>query len=253
MRELEMRQRIERFLKRRMQMMLAPALGLGMAVTGCQKESEPKSLYMGPMVDANPTAGASDSAPSFRDAAPADMLISADVAVAGSDAASDQPSPTDASARQDLAMQDLATIDASPELDAGTDAKPDSVADTSAEAGAGVDVVGDTGLIAKYMAPLPDGGPSDTGMIAKSRWRPERHGHGRQVYGPAASRQRPHFGAGLHGADAERVQESRHGSSLQVPSRRLSARCFCAARRGELKCHARGLALPLATMPRPPR
>ena len=154
MREIEMRQRIEGFLKRRMQLMLAPVLGLGMAVTGCQTGV---SLYMGPMPDANPshTAGASDSAPSFGDAAPADILISADVAVAGSDAAPDQPSPPDASARQDLAMQDLATTDASPELDGGMDAKPDSIADTPAEAGARVDAVGDTGLIAKYMAPLP--------------------------------------------------------------------------------------------------
>jgi hypothetical protein len=39
MREFEMRRRIEGFLKRRMQGMLAPALGLGLAVTGCGESS----------------------------------------------------------------------------------------------------------------------------------------------------------------------------------------------------------------------
>lgn len=87
MREFEMRRRIEGFLKRRMQGMLAPALGLGLAVTGCGESS---AVYSSPAPKED-AAGLSSgipiySAPVAPDAYVADAFVGEDTLPPGSDA-----------------------------------------------------------------------------------------------------------------------------------------------------------------------
>jgi hypothetical protein len=149
MRETEMRQRIEGFLKRRMQSMLAPALGLGMAVTGCQKESV-TPVYSAPVPDAS--LGPTQDAPSLIEAAPAPDTLLADAFVPLD---TNLPGPDVVTGADSQPQQDLATVDGP----AGTDAKPD----TSGEVGPGLDAQSDLGSIGvKYIAQLPDGGPGIT-------------------------------------------------------------------------------------------
>jgi hypothetical protein len=187
MREFEMRQRIEGFLKRRMQGMLAPALGLGLAVSGCTKEVA-IPVYSAPLPDghAGPIEDAAGlthdtpvySAPVPPDGATADAFAAKDTLPMGTDSAPDLGTTADAFAASDLAtVADaivpadlLATADAA----LGSDAKKD----TSGEAGAGVDTgagvdagtgadvgvdLGGFGM--KYIAQLPDARP-DLGMVA---------------------------------------------------------------------------------------
>jgi hypothetical protein len=167
MRESEMRQRIEGFLKRRMQGMLAPALGLGLAVAGC---GESVSVYMGQLPSdaadvTHDTPGSSDSiAP---DSPTADVLAAKDTAdglaakdstFLGPDTALDVASSTDVNVLEDLAkIVDLAKIDESQAPDVNKDTSPEAGA--GVDAGTGVDAGADLGNGGtKYMAQLPDAG-----------------------------------------------------------------------------------------------
>jgi len=166
MRESEMRQRIQGFLKRRMQGMLAPALGLGLAVAGCEKMTA-TPVYSAPNPDA-PIGHVEDapggkpeavySAPFVPDANMADVFVGKDTPPTGPDSAPDLAiakdvnAPADASVPSDVSLADMATV-------------PDARKDSSGEAGAGVDAgtgvdsAADLGsMTTKYMAQLPDAG-----------------------------------------------------------------------------------------------
>lgn len=145
MREFEMRQRIEGFLKRRMQGMLAPALGLGLTVAGCTQMSV-TPVYSAPNPDA-PIGHVEDapggqpeavySAPFAPDANTADVFVGKDTPPSGPDSA------------PDLAI--------AKEPDAGQDTSGE--AGVGVDAGTGVDSGADLGsLTTKYMAQLPDAG-----------------------------------------------------------------------------------------------
>jgi hypothetical protein len=145
MRESEMRQRIEGFLKRRMQGMLAPALGLGLAAAGCVESA---AVYSAPNPDA-PIGHVEDapggspeavySAPFARDAYPADTFVAKD----------SLPTPVDVSLI-DVAVVPDASKDAASEAVPGMDVL---------DAGAGIDSGADLGsMTTKYMAQLPDAG-----------------------------------------------------------------------------------------------
>ncbi|HEX7499236.1 MAG TPA: hypothetical protein VF524_02930 [Polyangia bacterium] len=146
MREAEMRRRIDGFLKRRMQGMLAPALGLGLAVAGCGKTTS-TPIYSAPNPDGQigPIGDAAGlthdvpvySAPIVPDALMGDAFVTMDTLPTGTDA------PDLATASETGSI-----VDAIPAVDAGT----------------GVDSGADLGNTpTKYMAQLPDGGP-DLGM-----------------------------------------------------------------------------------------
>src|ERR1035441_8499987 len=150
MREAEMRRRIDGFLKRRMQGMLAPALGLGLAVAGCGKTTS-TPIYSAPNPDGQigPIGDAAGlthdtpvySAPIVPDAHMADAFVDRDTLPTGTDA-------PDLATGKDSASGTGAIVDAIPAVDAGT----------------GVDSGADLGSTpTKYMAQLPDGGP-DLGM-----------------------------------------------------------------------------------------
>jgi hypothetical protein len=186
MREFEMRQRIEGFLRRRMQGMLAPALGLGLAVAGCTKEvaipvySAPlPDGQIGPIEDA---AGLTHDTPVYSapvppDGATADAFAAKDTLPMGTDSAPDLAPTADAFAAPDLATVADATVPAdllAADAALGSDAKKDTSgeagtgADTGAgvDAGTGADVGADLGGMGmKYLAQLPDARP-DLGMVA---------------------------------------------------------------------------------------
>jgi hypothetical protein len=174
MREIEMRQRIEGFLRRRMKGMLAPALGLGLALAGCTKEvaipvySAPlPDGQIGPIEDA---AGLTHDTPVYSapvppDGATADAFAAKDTLPTGTDSAPDLATVADAIVPADLLVADAAL---------GSDAKKDTSgeAGTGVDTGAGVDVgtgadvgvdLGGFGM--KYIAQLPDARP-DLGMVA---------------------------------------------------------------------------------------
>jgi hypothetical protein len=171
MREAEMRRRIDGFLKRRMQGMLAPALGLGLAVAGCGKTTS-TPIYSAPNPDGQigPIGDAAGlthdtpvySAPIVPDAYMADAFVARDTVPTGTDApdlatAKDTNVPEDVSAPADASPGDVALV---------PDARKDSASETGSivDAGTGVDSGADLGNTpTKYMAQLPDGGP-DLGM-----------------------------------------------------------------------------------------
>jgi hypothetical protein len=170
MRESEMRQRVEDFFKRRMQGMLVPALGLGLAVAGCEKTTA-TPVYSAPNPDA-PIGHVGDagdvpvySAPIAPDAYLADALVGKDTLPPGTDSEPDHVRdtnvPSDVSALADVWQADLALVpdagkDAVSEAGAGVDAIPGV---DGADAGAGVDSGADFGnMTTKYMAQLPDAG-----------------------------------------------------------------------------------------------
>jgi hypothetical protein len=177
MREAEMRRRIDGFLKRRMQGMLAPALGLGLAVAGCGKTTS-TPIYSAPNPDGQigPIGDAAGlthdtpvySAPIVPDAHVADAFVARDTLPTGTDApdlatAKDTNVPEDAFAPADASLVDVALV---------PDARKDSASETGSivdaipavDAGTGVDSGADLGSTpTKYMAQLPDGGP-DLGM-----------------------------------------------------------------------------------------
>jgi hypothetical protein len=137
MREIEMRQRIEGFLRRRMKGMLAPALGLGLAVAGCTKEvaipvySAPlPDGQIGPIEDA---AGLTHDTPVYSAPVPPDGATAL-----GSDA------------KKDTSGEAGTGVDTGAGVDVGTGAD------------VGVDL-GGFGM--KYIAQLPDARP-DLGMVA---------------------------------------------------------------------------------------
>ena len=170
MRESEMRQRIEGFLKRRMQGMLAPALGLGLAIAGCEKTtvtpvySAPLSDgHVGPIEDA---AGLTHdtpvySAPIIPDAYTADAFVAKDTGPDRSlDLATEKDTngPADVSAPADLSLADVAMVrdagkDSASEAGSGGDAIPAMDAGTGVDSGADLD-----SMTTKYMAQLPDAG-----------------------------------------------------------------------------------------------
>lgn len=168
MRESEMRQRIEGFLKRRMQGMLAPALGLGLAVTGCGRTTS-TPVYSAPNPDGpighveDATGIALYSAPIVPDAYVAD--VAKDTLAPGPDGAPDQARdtnlPSDVSAPAEASPVDLALVpdagkDVASEAGFGVDAVPGA---DGADAGTRVDSGADLGNITtKYMAQLPDAG-----------------------------------------------------------------------------------------------
>ena len=166
MRESEMRQRIEGFLKRRMQGMLAPALGVGLAVAGCGKttstpiDSAPNlDGHAGPIEDA---AGLTHdtpvySAPIAPDGSTADAFATQETPPMGPDTTLDLAPVADANVPMDLPKPvDLTKID---ELQV-----PDGKKDTLGEVGTGVDAGVDSGGVrygSPYFdaAPLRDAGP----------------------------------------------------------------------------------------------
>lgn len=148
-----------------MQGMLAPALGLGLAVAGCGKTTS-TPIYSAPNPDGQigPIGDAAGlthdtpvySAPIVPDAHMADAFVDRDTLPTGTDApdlatAKDTNVPEDAlapDAGKDSASETGSIVDAIPAVDAGT----------------GVDSGADLGSTpTKYMAQLPDGGP-DLGM-----------------------------------------------------------------------------------------
>jgi hypothetical protein len=161
MRELEMRRRVEAFLTRRMRVMLAPALGLGLAVanSGCKKETA-VPLYGAAMPDAALVQDSATDQGRLSDSnVPPPRLdageIGADTAPPSKSDASVGPF-ADASERRDARIVDVpGEVDVSTRDTATTsDAQPDAVVDTRrADVGGPTDV-----LITKYIAPLPDAG-----------------------------------------------------------------------------------------------
>jgi hypothetical protein len=175
MREIEMRQRIEGFLKRRMQGMLAPALGLGLAVAGCTRTSA-TPVYSAPNPDGpighveDATGGKPEavySAPFVPDAYTADAFVAKDTQLTGPDGAPDLATVKDTNAQADVlvpadaARVDVALADAALAQDARKDVASEagSGGDVTPAADAGVDSGADLGgTITKYMAQTPDAG-----------------------------------------------------------------------------------------------
>jgi hypothetical protein len=167
MRESEMRQRIDVFLKRRMQGMLAPALGLGLAVAGCGKTIA-TPVYSAPLPDGHvgsieDAAGLTHdtpvySAPIFLDAYTADAFVAKDTQPPGPDRAPDLATAKDTNGPADVSLADVSMVrdagkDSASEAGSGGDANP------AMDAGAGVDSGADLGsMTTKYMAQLPDAG-----------------------------------------------------------------------------------------------
>lgn len=137
MREAEMRRRIDGFLKRRMHGMLAPALGLGLAVAGCGKTTS-TPIYSAPNPDGQ-IGPIGDAASLTHDVPAAPDLASV------------------ADAATDLGKADLIPMDEAETPDTNRDAASEA---GSSDAGSGVDAEMDLGTPpVKYMAQAPDGGP----------------------------------------------------------------------------------------------
>jgi hypothetical protein len=170
MREAEMRRRIDGFLKRRMRGMLAPALGLGLAVVGCGKTTS-TPIYSAPNPDGplGPVADATGlsyetlySAPIAPDASVADAFVAKDTMAVGPETAPDTVSVADAAT--DFGKADLIKIDEAETSDAKQDASSEAGSSEagSSEAGPGLDL----GIPpVRYMAQAPDAG-RDLGMMA---------------------------------------------------------------------------------------
>ncbi len=142
MREAEMRRRIEGFLERRMRGMLAPALGLGLAMAGCGDWGGSEYMAQFPRDGAG---GAHDvGAPS--DVPVYSAPVSSDGPMADTFGSKDTSSPADG-------MSDISgMVDThpKPELDAAKDAAGEDAAGSEAhpgvDAGTGVDVGSDLGM-----------------------------------------------------------------------------------------------------------
>ena len=165
MRESEMRQRIEGFLKRRMQGMLAPALGLGLALGGCGGTE-----YMAQFPRSEDGGGGNHdgvglshdtpiySAPVTPDLAAADTFTGKDTLPLADDGALDLAMTRDTNALVEVAPSDVAPI-----IDTGKDSAAEAAASSEAhpgmDVGTGVDAGVDLGNMGtKYMAQLPDAG-----------------------------------------------------------------------------------------------
>ena len=175
-----------------MQGMLAPALGLGLAVAGCTK-TVATPIYSAPLPDGHvghieDAAGLTHdtpvySAPLLPDGATADAFAAKDTMPMGTDSAPDLGTTADAFAANDtlpigtdsapdlaagadaIVPEDLLVADAAQ----GSDAKKDTVgeAGTGVDAGTGLDAEADLGNIGmKYIAPIPDAGP-DLGTMVR--------------------------------------------------------------------------------------
>jgi hypothetical protein len=179
MREQEMRDRINQYLKIRMRGMLVPALGISLLAVGCKKEGV-TAVYSAPMPDAGQDQAAQvlpdamvskDTSPSILDAASSNDL-------AAPDTGTDTPSPDGSVVpRPDTAGLDSATTldaGAAPDADKSDGGKPDAgkvdagIADApSADTGRPVDAGRLDGLVTKYIAQLPDGGMIGTLYMAQ--------------------------------------------------------------------------------------
>jgi hypothetical protein len=153
MREAEMRRRIDGFLKRRMQGMLAPALGLGLAVAGCGKTTS-TPIYSAPNPDGQ--IGPIEDAAGLTHDTP---VYSAPVPDAHMADAKDTNVPEDVFAPEDALLVDGALVP-----DAGKDSASETGSSVDAipavDTGTGADSGADFGSIStKYMAQVPDGGP----------------------------------------------------------------------------------------------
>ena len=161
MREIEMRQRIDGFLKRRMQGMLAPALGLGLAAAGC----EATPLYSASLLDAH-IGSIEDAAGLTHDTPVYSAPIAPDVALSDTFAGKDTLSPG-----ADIAPDLARVADASLQTDAAKDASGEAAASSEAhpgvDAGGSADSATDLGATStKYMAQLPDASP-DLGPVVR--------------------------------------------------------------------------------------
>jgi hypothetical protein len=161
MREYEMRIRIECFIRTRMRGMLAPMLGLGLAVTGCKQEGV-TPVYSAPLSDGSTDQVGQifqDTAITSPDVNEADAPHVSDTHVVTSDTfppdMRDAPVKDTMDGAIDWVKADRVAYEASASEtenevmppDAGMDAQ-DSRADTKK----------DLGLVVKYMAQLPDSG-----------------------------------------------------------------------------------------------
>ena len=168
MRESEMRQRIEGFLKRRMQGMLAPALGLGLALGGCGGAE-----YMAQFPRGEDGGGENRdgvglshdtpvySAPVVPDLAAADTFTGKDTSPVVEDGALDRAMTPDTNVLAEVALTDVAQI-VDGVKDSSTEAAASSEAHPGLDAGAGVDAGMDLGAT-KYGASYFDAG-RDLGM-----------------------------------------------------------------------------------------
>jgi hypothetical protein len=165
MRESEMRQRIEGFLKRRMQGMLAPALGLGLALGGC---GGTEYMAQFPLEDAggghHDGVGLSHdtpvySAPLTSDVAAADTLAGKDTSLVAEDGALDLLTTLDTNALAEVAPTDVAPPIIDTVKDSAAEAAASSEAHSGMDAGTDVDAGVDLGNVTtKYLAQLPDAG-----------------------------------------------------------------------------------------------
>ena len=169
MREFEMRQRIEGFLKRRMQGMLPPALGLGLALGGCGDWGGMEYMAQFPRdADAagvfHDAESLDDDATIASDGAGGDALASKDTLRPGTDGARDVASIRDVRGMADAAQDDVAMA-----MDAARDSAGEAGASVDAVPGvdAGADMEADLGVSpVKYMAQIPDAG-SDLGPVVR--------------------------------------------------------------------------------------
>jgi len=142
--------------------MLAPALGLGMAITGCQKESS-TPLYSAPNADASVVPIAVYSAPLAPDASAPDVSVAGDTITNGPEAALLDLAANEVAqgsdARKDAASEAGTALDSGAGLDAGADLGGIGVKYIAQLPDAGLDAGVDLGGIGvKYIAPLPDAG-----------------------------------------------------------------------------------------------
>ena len=168
MRESEMRQRIDGFLKRRMQGMLAPALGMGLALGGCGKTTA-TPIYSAPNPDGDightgDAVGSHGDVPVYSapvppDAALADAFAGKDTSSGDRAFAPDLATVADVAAPADGAMGEAGhVVDAAKDL-AG-EGGSSSEARPGVDAGESADGAADVGsMTTKYMAQLPDAAP----------------------------------------------------------------------------------------------
>lgn len=163
MSEQQMRQRVFRFLKSRMQNMIMPAtVGIGLAVAGGCTESSATPTYSAPTYE--DAAAAKQDVPATPDVARADLAgpeapVVTDVAAESApDAPPQDAAPTDAVAgetgldtRRLDGQGDVPWVKYGSPFDGG-------MLDSQTEAGQ---------VIAKYIAPIPDAAVDSTGPVTR--------------------------------------------------------------------------------------
>jgi len=138
MRESEMRQRVDGFLKRRMKAMLAPALGLGLAVAGCGDWGGSEYMAQFPRGNDGSIVTHDGAGPTPVYSAPVDsQTVDTGMDSAGNAAASSEAQPSD------------------PGVDAGVDTGTDLGSTATKYMAQVPDASPDQGQVTRYMAPLP--------------------------------------------------------------------------------------------------